>query len=195
MVVMVEAILSKIGYVEVGPSIVVVVSNSHAIAPSVIGYSCLYRYIGKSSVVVVMEKRGMRGFCFTSLRFVGGAIHEIDIEPSIVVVIDQCNAGTNRIDDEFLGRIAHVRMPGPKSRLFGDVLEDDGAVFNKSACSDWTMFLVQHRRQCRPGGRSALRCLRGRGSRSNRRRRLARLRQAHRRCSRQKADEKGLSDR
>ena len=108
------------------------------------------RDIGESSVVVVVKQRGMRRLFLAVQRIEGRAIDQVNVEPAVVVVIDQAHARAVGLDNEVLLRHAHLVSPSGKSRLFGDVLEDHGAGIDKSTCGDGTLLCVVHRRRRYP---------------------------------------------
>ena len=63
MIVVIEAVLAIVGNEDIRPTVVVIVANSDAETPAVIGDACLHRNIGKCAVmVVVKESRMGRGF-------------------------------------------------------------------------------------------------------------------------------------
>ena len=145
MIVVVQAVLSVVADEDVGPAIVVVVANGHAESPAVVGDAGLFGNIGESAVVVVMEERcvGRRGFAVDGVE--GGPVDKIDIEPAVVVVIDQTHAGTVGFDDEFLLGRAHGVAPRPEPRLLRDVLEDHRAGIGKAARGDGTVLGIVNR--------------------------------------------------
>ena len=91
-VVVVEAVLAEVADVDVGPAVVVVVADGHAEAPAVVGHAGFCGDVGEGAVVVVVEERGVRRRGFAGQRVEGGAVDEIDVEPAIVVVIEQRDA-------------------------------------------------------------------------------------------------------
>ena len=117
-----------VGHIQIGPAIVVVVAYGNSNSPTIVGYACLFRDIGKCAIVVVMKERGVRRGGFSAERVVGHAIDEVDVEPSIVVVIEQCDATAEGLDDLRLGARAAVIAPARQTRLSGIVLEDHGAL-------------------------------------------------------------------
>ena len=44
-------------------------------------------------------------------RFIGRAVHQVDIEPAIMVVVQQGHAGSGRFQDVVLLRISHPVLP------------------------------------------------------------------------------------
>ena len=68
---MVEPVHAKVGDVNIGPAIVVVVSHYDPVTPAIIRYAGLFRDICKRSVVIVMEQRSMRRRLLAIERFDG----------------------------------------------------------------------------------------------------------------------------
>ena len=73
------------------------------------------------------------------------AVDEIDVEPAVVVVVEQGDAGADGLEDEFLLGRAHGVVPGGEAGFGGDVLEDDGAGFDEAAGGDGAVFGVEDR--------------------------------------------------
>src|SRR5262245_30789955 len=110
-VISVQYIPSVVGYIKISESIVVVIAdgNTHSIiVPGVTqtGGRC---HIGKTSILVLAIEP------IPKCRFTSGeigrglyrvvqfsAIHEDDIDQSIIVVIKQCNPASHRFDQIFL---------------------------------------------------------------------------------------------
>ena len=124
MVVVVEAVLAVVAHIDVGPAVVVVVGDRAAIAPAVVGHAGLGAHIGKCAIVVVVEQRGVGRLFFAVERVEGRAVDQVDVEPAVVVVVDQADAGAVGLDDELLFRHAHLVDPAGEAGLFGDVLKD-----------------------------------------------------------------------
>ncbi len=63
MIVMVEAIFSKIRNVDVRPAIIIVIAHGHAKAPSLVRYTGFVRNVCESAIVIVVKQHGpRRGF-------------------------------------------------------------------------------------------------------------------------------------
>src|SRR5882757_2285357 len=76
-------------HVKIGPSIVVEVSGRGANAISHAAHSSLLRHISKRAVVIVaIEPIGKTRICFVKTRK-RGAIGEINVEISVIVVVEQ----------------------------------------------------------------------------------------------------------
>ncbi len=103
-VVAIEAVLAEVGDEEIGPAVVVEVADDGAKAPAIVGDAGLGGDVGKGAVVIVMEERGVRGGCLAGFGFEGGAVDEVDVEPAVVVVVEQSDAGADGFEDGALGR-------------------------------------------------------------------------------------------
>ena len=142
MVVVVEPVLSVVAHKEIGPAVVVVVGNRAAIAPAVVGHAGLGAHIGKGSVVVVVKQRGVRRLLLAVKRVECRAVDEVDIEPAVVVVVDQADAGSVGLNDEVLLRHAHLVDPAGEPGLFGDVLKDHRPLVDESSGGDGPLLRV-----------------------------------------------------
>ena len=89
MIVVVEAVLAEIGNVDVGPAIVVVIADHHAKAPALIGHSGFVGHVGERSIVIVVEQHGPRRRFLALQCGERRAIQQIDVEPAVVVVVEQ----------------------------------------------------------------------------------------------------------
>ena len=101
---------------------------------------------------------GRLGFAVESV--VCGAVDDVDVEPAVVIVVEQGNAGANGFKDVGLLGRAHLVGPLGQAGFFRDVLEDDRAGLDEAAGGDGAVFGVEDRGKDAAGGRSAL--LRGR---------------------------------
>src|ERR1700722_8249121 len=59
-IVMVEPVLAEVRHVDIGPAVVVVVSDGNSEAPAIVGHTSLRCHIGERAVVIVMEQCGAR---------------------------------------------------------------------------------------------------------------------------------------
>ena len=102
--------------------------------------------VGEGAVVIVVEERGVRGEGLSIQRGLGAAVHEVDIEPAVVVVIEQGDAGADAFEDVFLLGRTHDVVPLGQACLCGDVLEDDGAGLDRATLGDGEVVRVGDRR-------------------------------------------------
>ena len=92
--------------------------------------------------MVVVEQRGVRRLFFAVERVEGRAVDQVDIEPAVVVVVDQAHARAVGLDDEVLFRHAHLVDPAGEPGLLGDVLKDHRPFVDESAGGDGPLLRV-----------------------------------------------------
>ena len=80
-------------------------------------------YIAEGSIVVVAVKMVGRSFA-VGRTFEGGPIHEEDVGPSIVVVIEDGDPGAGGFDNVFFRRNSAENVGESQARLFGDINND-----------------------------------------------------------------------
>ncbi len=98
--------------------------------------------------MVVPEQCGMRRLFFSVERVERGSVDKVDVEPAIIVVVDQAYARAVGFDDEVLFGGAHLVSPAGEARLLRDVLEDHGARIHKAArCNRSALRIVYRRRR------------------------------------------------
>src|SRR5580692_7312789 len=166
MVVVVEAVLAVIADIDVWPAIVVVVGARAAISPAIISDAGRPGHIRKRSVVVVVEQRCVRRFFLSIQRIERRAVHQVDVQPTIVVVVEKANTGTIRFHDELLLGYTHLVDPVAESGLLGDVLEDNRPFVDESTGGNWApLFIVDRRRRDTSGDASHSTLLLRRGGR------------------------------
>ncbi len=138
-----EAVLSPVGDEDIGPAVVVIICDGYAEAPAIVGDAGLGRHVRKRSVMVVMKQRGMRRGLLAVERVEGRAVHDIDIEPSVVVIVDQPHARALCFHDVgFRGR-AHFVGPFGQPGFLRDIFKDDRSALHKSPRGDGAVLLVQ----------------------------------------------------
>src|SRR5439155_12071651 len=112
----VEPVAAESGDVQVGPAVVVEVALAHALAPAPVCHPRRRGHVGERAVVIVVEERG-RGRRFTAgQRGPGRSVHEVDVEPAVVVVIPERDAGAGRLDDVVLRDVTRHMPKGRKAR-------------------------------------------------------------------------------
>src|SRR6202008_1516011 len=72
-------------------------------------------------------------------------VHEIDIEPAIVVEVDQTNARTISLNKEIFLWHAHFVAPATESGLLRGVFEDDRSLIEEPAGRDGPILRVVNR--------------------------------------------------
>src|SRR5690349_8435631 len=99
MIVVIEAVLGVIRYVQVGPAVVVVVPHGHAESPALVGHACFVRNVSKSAVVIVVKESGTGRLSFSMQRTESRTIDQINVRPAIVVVIENGHTRTGSFED------------------------------------------------------------------------------------------------
>src|SRR5882672_8024562 len=135
MIVAVEPVLALVANEDIRPAVVIEIAYGHAKTPALVRYAGLLGNIRKCSIMVVVKKRRMRSRSFATQRIVCRSIHQIDVQPAVVVVIKQANTRSVRIDNELLIGITHLMPPGSKPRLLRDVLKDHRSGIDKASSS------------------------------------------------------------
>src|SRR5579859_3140702 len=135
-VVVIEAVFAVVGYVDVRPAIVVVVGDGDAEAPALVSDAGLVSDVSKRAVMVVVEEHGA-GRWFPALNGGDrGTVEEINVEPAVVVVIEESDAGARGVDDGgFFGRTGAV-VEFIETRLLCDIEKNDRSTIHKPACGD-----------------------------------------------------------
>ena len=95
----------------IGPAVVVVVGHGAAESPAVVGDAGFGGDVGEGAVVIVVEERGVRRGLFAGERVDGGAVDDVDVEPAVVVVVEQAYTRALGLDDVVLGWSAHLVGP------------------------------------------------------------------------------------
>ena len=92
---------------------------------------------------LLWKRAACGGGDLASERVEGGSVDQVDVEPAVVVVVEQGDAGADGFDDEGFCRGPHVVGPGGKASFCGYVLEDDRARFYEAAGGDWAVLGVE----------------------------------------------------
>ena len=100
--VVVEAVLAVVGDVKIFPSVVVVVANANALSPAGRGQAGFGGHVGEGSVMIVAVQM-IAGALPGRKPFELRAIHQKDVGPAVVVVVENRDAGSGGFDDVFLG--------------------------------------------------------------------------------------------
>ena len=154
-IIVVEAILAEVSDVDVGPTVVVVIGDGDAEAPTLVGDARFSGDIGEGAVVIVVEESGARGGLGAFHGGNGRAVDEVDVEPAVVVVIEESDAGAGGVQDGGFFWGAGAVMEAGETGLLGDIFEDDGSVVNEAARSNGAMERVADWRVSATGGHAA----------------------------------------
>src|SRR3954469_9766452 len=121
-IIAIEAVLAVVGDVKVFPAIVVVVPDAYALSPAGRPQASLLGHIGKRSVVVIAVEAVRRALAFgEALEFC--SVHQEDVRPTVVFLIEDGNSVPGRLDDVFLGIESAKDVRGREAGLLGDVRE------------------------------------------------------------------------
>src|SRR2546425_8850091 len=93
-VIVVEDAATYIGDVDVFPTVIVVVADAHTHAPDAMVQACLCRDIGEAAVAVIVIELAGRTSAAPQI-FQGGPIHEENIQPAIVVIVQEGDPTTH----------------------------------------------------------------------------------------------------
>ena len=125
--VVIQAILAVVSYIQIFPAVIVVVSNADALSPASCREARLRGDIGESPIVIVaiemvagsLPSRKFRELGFVQLR----SIHQENVGPAIVVVVEDGDAGAGGLDDVFLGLDTAKDFLHGEAGLFADIGE------------------------------------------------------------------------
>jgi hypothetical protein len=155
-IVVVKAVLPEVGDVNVGPPIVVVVSDGNAESPPIVGDPGLLGDVCEGAVVVVVEQGCMRRRSFSIQSGFGASVNEIDIQPAVIVVVQQSYTGADRFQNVSLLRRAHLVPPSGEAGLDSDVFKRNRTRFDCSSSGYGPMVFIQHRSKYAGRDRAAL---------------------------------------
>ncbi len=100
-IVAIEHHAGEAGDQQVGPSIVVEVSDGRAHGPAGGADAGLVSHVGESAVVIVVEER--TASLDAGARHLDGLrVGEINVGPAVAIVVDERHASAHRLDDELL---------------------------------------------------------------------------------------------
>src|SRR5262249_8580163 len=100
-----------LSYVEIRNAITVVIAHRDSHAVSVSSYSGFFRYVGESSIPVVVVE-GIAHVLLWAVEVTGPAVHQIDVHPSVVVVVKKSAAGAHGFRLIHIGRKPCYMGPG-----------------------------------------------------------------------------------
>ena len=155
MVVVVEAALTVVGHKNVWPAVVVIVRANRADTPAFVADSSFGGYVGESAVMIVVKQRSARCGGAAFGRLIRTAVDEVDVQPSVVVIIQQRDTGAEGLDDVALLCRADPVLEGGQTGFRGDVLKHDGTGFDEAPRGNRTLLRVENRGVRTPGGGTA----------------------------------------
>jgi len=98
-----EHVRPEVRHVEIGIAVVVVVADGHAVAPATVPHAGLVRHLGETTVPDAAIKPVRLPFAGGAV--VSGAVHDVEVELAVAVVVEPGSAGAHRlVDPTFLAR-------------------------------------------------------------------------------------------
>ena len=119
---MIQPVLAVIGDVEIFPPVVVVISHADALSPARCSEAGLRGYVGESSIVIVTVEV-VAGRCFVGGLLKPGSVHQKNVRPAVIIVVEDRYASASSFDDVLLGGDAAENFLHGKAGLFGDIRE------------------------------------------------------------------------
>ena len=170
MIVVIETVLAIITDIDVRPSVVIVIPDGHAEAPTLIGYARLLRNVCERAVMIIVEQGSARRPRLACEPVIAGTVDKVNIQPAIVVIVQQGDSGTVFLDDELLLKRPHGVVPSGESSFLGDVVKDNRPAVHETTGGDWPLLGIKHGSSRGSGGHDTLRTgcgLRGASTRRN----------------------------
>src|SRR5277367_5351274 len=100
-VVAVENTSPVLGHIQVREAVAIVVADCDALPVTAPCNACFFSYVGEGSVTVVaVERVAQRGSRIVEVTL--AAVDEIDVHPSVIVVVEECAASSGRFREVFL---------------------------------------------------------------------------------------------
>src|SRR5215469_17733382 len=101
-IVVIELVLTVIGNVEIFPSVVIVVADANALSPTRCGETSLCSHIREGAVVIVVVET-VRGPLARWKTLQPCAIHQKNVRPSVMVVVEYRHAVAGGLNDVLFG--------------------------------------------------------------------------------------------
>ena len=100
-VVVIQNVLAEVGDEQIVPAVVVVVADAHALSPARVRDSGLRGHVGEGAVAIV-AKQMRRRFAPRGKALEPRAVHQKNVEPSVVVVVVEGNAAAGGFQQIFV---------------------------------------------------------------------------------------------
>src|SRR6266571_1835847 len=126
-VVVVQHVFAKVGYEEIVKAIVVVIADAHSLAPAGMEEASFGGDIRESSIAIVFEKV-IRGLLASRKTFQARAVHQKNIQPTVVVVIVESDATAGSLEEVFVFVLATKNGFDVEARVARDVEEGDAKI-------------------------------------------------------------------
>ena len=120
-----EGTVAPVGDEEIVEAVIVEIANAAAATPPGASDAGFAGDVGKSAVAIVFVETADGAGRGDDLIFETGAVGEEDVEPAVVVVIDESGAATGGFEKVFIALFAAVDGFGAEAGFAGDVDEAD----------------------------------------------------------------------
>src|SRR5262249_23824194 len=118
--------IAPVGDQQVIPAVIVVISRAYAVPPTGVRDTGLIGHVSERPVAVVFVETADRRLARRPLRFEARPVDEKNIEPPVVIVINECAAAASSLEQELvLALIAEDRL-GAQTRFTRHVDELSG---------------------------------------------------------------------
>ena len=155
-IVVVEPVLAEVRYINVRPPVVVVVSHDYTEAPAFVRDAGLFRNIRECAVMIVVQQHGARRRFLALQRGESRAIQQVNVQPAIVVVIEQRYAGSWRLENRPFLRRSRAMMEYVDAGRMRHVHKNDRRVINEASGRNRSRKRVPHRSVRRACAHAAL---------------------------------------
>src|ERR1700730_3295900 len=145
-IVAIEAILAKVRDVDIRPAIVIEICDGYSEAPALVGDSGFFGHVSEGTVTIVVEQHGPGRGLSSLQRGKCGAVQHIDIQPAVVIVVDQTDARAVNFDDRGLLQRPAAMFEGGEPGLSRVIFVDSLRPVHHTACGYWAMILVIYSR-------------------------------------------------
>src|ERR1043166_1632816 len=122
------------GHEDIGEAVVVIVGDRYAHAESAAGYARGFGHVGERAVAIVLVER-VANRLFRLEEIAWPAIDQVDVHPTVVVVVQECAAGAHRLRQVMLGRCGVVVDPANPARFRGNFLEEGTRIAGRDGWS------------------------------------------------------------
>src|SRR5439155_398038 len=119
-VVAVEDVLTPIGHEQIVETVVVVVAHAHRGYPARAVETGLFRYVGECAITIVLVQPVGAA---VGRAFQSRAAQKENVQPAVVIVVDERHATTHRLDDVLFAVHSAVDHGLAQPGLFRDVNE------------------------------------------------------------------------
>ena len=107
--------MSEIRDEKIGPAVVVIIANTHALTPSALRYTRLRGALLKWPVAVVVEEGGRRGGRPTG-GIEPGSIHQKYVVPTVTIVVEDGHSITGGLENKIFVRQAAINVLACQTR-------------------------------------------------------------------------------